>query len=62
MLLEGNEKAKTRLILKKRVSVVGRRLLGIVGSHVEGTDGRAGEMVWESVYYKGHVVRVVRNG
>ncbi len=70
MLLEGNEKTETRRILKKRVSVVGRKLLEIVGSHVDDMsrsqveNGRTGddeEMMWESVYYKGHVVRIVRN-
>jgi hypothetical protein len=35
VLLEGDEVTKTRRILKKRVLVAGRRLLEIVGSHVD---------------------------
>ncbi|KAI9445224.1 hypothetical protein H4582DRAFT_1914093 [Lactarius indigo] len=58
VLFEGNEKTTTtRQILKKRVSVVGRKLLEIVGSHVDWHD----EIMWERVYYKGHVVMIVRN-
>lgn len=61
-LLEGDEETKTRQILKNRMSVVGRRLLEIVGAHVdEMPTGDEEEKKWECVYYKGHVVRIVRN-
>ena len=59
-LLEGDEETKTRRILKKRVLVVGRRLLEIVGSHVDEMPTGDEEKEWECVYYKGHVVRIVR--
>lgn len=70
-LLEGDEKAKTRRILKKRVLVAGKKLLEIVGSRVDdmsrwqlesGRTGDGEEMMRECVYYEGHVVRIVRNG
>jgi hypothetical protein len=60
VLLDGEEKKKTRQILKKRVLVAGRKLLEIVGSHVEETADEK-EMMWKCVYYMGHVVRIVRN-
>ena len=61
VLLESDEVTKTRHILKKRVLVEGRRLLEIVGSHVdEFPTGDDEEMGWECVYYKGHVVMIVR--
>ncbi|KAF8271420.1 hypothetical protein EI94DRAFT_582509 [Lactarius quietus] len=60
VLLEGDEETKTRRILKKRMLVVGRRLLEIVGSHVDEVQtGDDEDMKWECVYYKGHVVRIV---
>lgn len=63
MLLVGDEATKkTRRILKKRMLMVGRRLMGIVGTHVgELPRGDDEEMKWVWVYYKGHVVRIVRN-
>lgn len=62
VLLEGDEATKkTRRILKKRVLMEGRRLMGIVGSHVGELPRRDDEeMKWLWVYYKGHVVRIVR--
>ena len=64
MLLEGDEKTKTRGILKKQVLVVGRKLLEIVGTHVDEPEtGRSRddkEMMWECIYYVGHVLRIVR--
>lgn len=64
MLLEGEEKTETRRTLKKRVLVVGRKLLGIVDSRVveNGRTVDEKEMMWECVYYMGHVLRIVRNG
>lgn len=57
LLEDSKQTTTTRRILKKRVLVVGRKLLEIVGSHVEnGGTGDDEEMMWESVYYKGHVV------
>jgi len=61
VLLEGDEETKTRQILKKRVLVEGRRLLETVGSHVVELPTRDDEeRKWECVYYKGHVLRIVR--
>ena len=59
-LVEGKKKTKTSQILKKQVSVVGRKLLEIVGQ--SGTTGREVEVEWEweCLYYKGIVMRIVR--
>ncbi|KAH9175329.1 hypothetical protein EDB89DRAFT_353704 [Lactarius sanguifluus] len=63
LLEDSKQTTTTRRILKKRVSVVGRKLLEIVNSHVGDPleNGETEEMMWESVYYKGHVVMIVRN-
>ncbi|KAH9042393.1 hypothetical protein EDB84DRAFT_913523 [Lactarius hengduanensis] len=67
LLEDSKQTTTTRRILKKRVSVVGRKLLEIVGSHVGDrldrleNEGTGDDMMWESVYYKGQVVMIVRN-
>jgi len=61
-LLRGNENglSKTRVILKRRLSLAGRRLIKILENGKEGepAEGWPKEGM-ESVYYKGNIVRVV---
>lgn len=50
MLLEsGDEATKTRRILKKRMLMVGRRLMVIVETHGESPTGDEEEMEWACV-------------